>query len=256
MRVLLIQYDIAWQSPGDNFAAVEALLAARTEPFDLCVLPEMFSTGFTMTPGACPPQVGTDSRDRLLAWSEDYDAAFCASTAYAVDGGFANRMFFVADGAVLRHYDKRHLFGMAGEADAYVAGAPGPVVVAYRGWRILLQVCYDLRFPVTSSNVGAAYDLAVYVANWPSPRRLHWSTLLRARAIENQAYVLGVNRVGRDANDLTYAGDSVAHGPLGEELGGPYATAGAYAVTLDPQHLRDTRARLPFLRDADRFELA
>lgn len=255
MRVLLLQYDIAWQSPAKNFATIEGLLRDAGQPFDLCVLPEMFSTGFTMTPAACPTDVGERSRERLLAWSQAYGAGFCGSTVYAVEGGYANRMLFAAEGAVLGHYDKRHLFRMAGEADAYVPGGPDSTVVTFGGWRFLLQVCYDLRFPVASSNAGDAYDAAIYVANWPSPRRLHWSTLLRARAIENQAYVIGVNRVGKDGNDYAYAGDTAAYDPLGAPVTGSHEAPGAYAATLDLEHLRATRERLPFLRDADRFAL-
>ena len=255
MRALLVQPDLHWHAPGDNFAAIERLLRDAGQPLDLCILPEMFSTGFTMAPGDCPPDTGERSLTQLRTWSLAYGAV-CASTIYPVEGGWANRMFFVADGEVLGHYDKRHLFGLAGETEVYRAGPPAPVIVTYRGVRFLLQVCYDLRFPVTSSNAGGAYDVALYVASWPSARRAHWTALLRARAIENQAYVLGVNRVGHDGNDLDYAGDSVAFGPLGETLADLGNAAGAEVVTLDAEHLRSTRARLPFLRDADAFTLA
>ena len=253
MRALLVQTDVRWHAPRDNFAAVEGLLRAAGQPFDICVLPEMFSTGFTMDPSACPPDTGQRSLGRLRDWSRAYGACFCASTIYPLEGGFANRMFAVADGEVLGYYDKRHLFRMAGEADAYRPGGPAPVVVTYRGVRLLLQVCYDLRFPVTSSNVGVAYDAAIYVASWPSARRAHWTALLRARAIENQCYVLGVNRVGTDGNGLRYAGESVAFGPLGETVAALGEREGAEAVTLDPGGLADVRERLPFLRDADSF---
>ena len=255
MRLLLAQTDIAWHRPADNFTTIEGLLRDAGQPFDVCVLPEMFSTGFTMTPEDCPPDAGDASVARLRAWSLEYDAAFTGSTVYPVAGGFANRMFFVAAGEVLAHYDKRHLFRPAGEADVYTAGEGLPEVVTYRGARFLLQVCYDLRFPVASSNVGDRYDVALYVASWPAARRAHWTALLRARAIENQAFVAGLNRVGTDGNDLSYAGDSVVFGPLGEVLAEGPTGQGTLACTLDLRGLRETRARLPFLRDADGFAL-
>ena len=253
MRALLLQYDIAWQSPGANFVTIEGLLRDAGQAFDVCVLPEMFSTGFTMTPGECPAGTGADGLGKLKEWSRTYDAAFCGSTVFPVDGGYANRFFFVAEGEALAYYDKRHLFRMAGETEAYVAGGPTPVVVSWRGARFLLQVCYDLRFPVTSSNVGAGYDVALYVANWPSTRRGHWLGLLRARAIENQAVVLGVNRVGTDANGLDYAGDTVAYDALGQPLLEALDRPGAHAADLGIEALRAIRERLPFLRDADHF---
>ena len=255
MRLLLVQTDIAWQSPGENFPAIEGLLRDAEQPFDVCILPEMFSTGFTMAPAACPRDTGQRSVDQLKTWSRTYDAAFCASTVYPVAGGFANRMFLVAAGEVLGHYDKRHLFRPAGESEAYVAGEGLPPVVAYRGCRFLLQVCYDLRFPVAANNVGDRYDVALYVASWPSARGAHWTALLRARAIENQAYVAGVNRVGADGNGFVYSGDTAAFGPLGDALAEGGAASGTTGVTLDLDGLRDVRQRLPFLRDADRFTL-
>ncbi len=255
MRVLLVQYDIVWQDPAANFALIETSLDAVGGGFDVCVLPEMFSTGFTMTPDALSPEVGGESLAKLVDWSRRYGAGFCASTVFATDGGYANRMFFVAEGAALGFYDKRHLFRPAGEADVYEAGPSTPVVVEYRGWRWLLQVCYDLRFPVMAHNVGTAYDVALYVANWPRPRRLHWRTLLQARAIENQCYTIGVNRVGVDANDNAYVGDSLAVSAAGEILSDLGDGASATLVTLDLESLTALRTRLPFLRDTDVFTL-
>ena len=255
MRVLLVQTELHWQDPEANFAHFESLLRDAGQAFDLCVLPEMFSTGFTMEPKACPPGTGERSREKLCEWSLTFGAAFCGSTLYPVAGGFANRLFFAADGGVVGHYDKRHLFAMAGEDRVYRAGGVEPVVIERRGWRLLLQVCYDLRFPVTSSNAGDRYDAAVYVASWPSPRRAHWTALLRARAIENQAVVIGVNRIGSDPNGHAYAGDSAAFDGLGEALVALGDRGGARAVELDLDRLRETRRRLPFLRDAESFVL-
>ncbi len=255
MRVALLQYDIVWQDPDANFALIEASLDAVEGGFDVCVLPEMFSTGFTMSPGAVSADIGERSLGKLREWSVRYKAGFCGSTVYTTKTGFANRMLFVADREVLGSYDKRHLFRPAGEADVYECGGPDPVIVEYAGWRWLLQVCYDLRFPVMAHNVGTRYDIALYVANWPEPRRLHWRTLLQARAIENQAYVLGLNRVGVDGNGLTYVGDSLAVDGSGALLADLGSSTGASIVDIDLSRLRELRARLPYLRDTDAYRL-
>ena len=257
MRLLFLQYDVVWEDPDANFSKIEAFLDAVEEGFDLCVLPEMFSTGFTMSPRRLPADTGDRSLEMLEGWSTRYAAAFCGSTVYPLpeSGGYVNRMWMVQPGGRAYYYDKRHLFRPAGEAQHYAPGAKDPIIVQVGAWRILLQVCYDLRFPVMSHNVDTRYDLAIYVASWPVARRHHWSALLRARAIENQCYVLGVNRLGRDGNGLDYAGDSVLVDADGEVLVDPRDAAGAFGATLDLGGLGAYRRKLPFLRDTDRFEL-
>ncbi len=256
MRVLLVQYDIVWHDAAANFARIETSLGSAGGGFDLCILPEMFSTGFTMHPGEVDADVGEQSYAKMREWSERYDAGFCGSTVFRTDTGYANRMIFVADGESLGHYDKRHLFRPAGEADVYEPGAATPVVVEFRGWRWLLQVCYDLRFPVMAHNAESGYDAAIYIASWPEARRLHWRTLLQARAIENQAYVIGVNRVGTDGNGLRYVGDSLVVDGSGAIACDLAAAAATEVVVLDLEGLRDLRRRLPFLRDTDSFQLS
>lgn len=260
LEVALAQAPLAWQAPGDNFAALRRLVGERASGADLVVLPEMFPTGFTMTPGDLPESTGPRAREFLSAEATRTGAYYLGSTPYHLPerGGYVNRMLLVGPDGSVAHYDKRHRFAMAGERDAYLPGDAHPVVVDVHGWRILLQVCYDLRFPVFSRNRASgagAYDVAVYVANWPSPRRAHWKALLRARAIENQAYVFGVNRVGSDGNGLDYAGDTRAYGPAGDldlDLG---AATEVGRVSLTRRRLLDVRQQLPFLADADGFAL-
>ncbi len=258
LRVRLLQLDLVWENVPANLGLVEAALP---EPgtTDLVVLPEMYTTGFTMNTRAFASSsydAGEVGTRYLKAASAKTGAAFCGSSPTALPGGAAaNRMVFVDDsGAVRAHYDKRHLFAMSGEHDAYTPGGIEPRVVSYRGWKLLLQVCYDLRFPVFSRNTDG-YHVALYVASWPSPRREHWLALLRARAIENQCYVLGVNRVGTDGNGLHYAGDTVAFGPLGEELGRLGGAPGVLDVELHRGEVGEVRTRLPFWREADAYRI-
>lgn len=207
LTVTLVQTELAWEAPADNRRHLEELLAGHPEPSDLVVLPEMFTTGFSMNAleNAEPP--GGETEQWLQALARERDCAITGSVAVQVGEQVFNRMLFATPDGVTP-YDKRHLFRMAGEHKRYAAGERR-VVVNWKGWRILLQVCYDLRFPVFSRNCED-YDLALYVANWPSARRQHWRALLLARAIENQACVIGVNRIGSDARGLDYSGDSLA----------------------------------------------
>ena len=256
LRVALAQWDLVWEYPEPNFTCCDELLDG-VGAFDLAVLPEMFSTGFTMRPGQVATNIGARSLDYLRRAARARGAGFCASTiVHLGDGRYANRCYLTAGHlATEAYYDKRHLFAPAGEHAAFATGLPQPTVVPFAGWRLLLQVCYDLRFPVYSHNAGTRYDLAVYVANWPHTRRTHWLALLRARAIENQCYVVGVNRVGRDERGLEYAGDSCVFGPGGEALLELGAEAAARVVTLDLDELRGFRQNLPFLQDTDDYVL-
>lgn len=255
----MAQADLHWQDPEANFRSLGTLIGERDRSADLVVLPEMFPTGFTMDPHAVGTAVGPLAAEYLGSGARRSGAAYCGSTPYyrAAAEAFVNRMVLARpDGTTVR-YDKRHRFSMAGEDRAYAPGDTAPVIAEVAGWRLLLQICYDLRFPVFSRNRpdAGAYDAIVYVANWPAPRREHWTTLLRARAIENQAYVIGLNRVGIDGLGLVYSGDSVVLDPLGEallELGGERA---AGAAVLSRARLREVRESLPFLRDADAFSL-
>ncbi|MDG1388887.1 MAG: amidohydrolase [Halioglobus sp.] len=252
LAVTLIQRELAWENPADNRGQMESLLHELPDTGDLVVLPEMFTTGFSMNALANAEPEGGDTELWMLNLARELDCAITGSIAVRAGDGVYNRMLFATPSGI-QHYDKRHLFRMAGEHKRYLAGRE-KVIVNWRGWRILLQVCYDLRFPVFGRN-RQDYDLALYVANWPAPRRMHWRQLLIARAIENSACVVGVNRIGNDANGLKYTGDSLAVGADGELLADMLKSSGAHTVALSAQALLDYRERFPVHMDADEFIL-
>lgn len=252
LNTTLIQCELAWEQPEDNRQQIGAIIAGLEQATDLIILPEMFTTGFSMNAIANAEQPGGPTEQWLLALASDYDCAVTGSVAvHGVDGVY-NRMLFVTPEGV-SYYDKRHLFRMAGEHKRYRSGSER-VIVSWRGWRILLQVCYDLRFPVFSRNRDD-YDLALYVANWPTPRRLHWRQLLLARAIENLACVIGVNRVGSDAKGMGYSGDSLAIAADGELLADMLDRKSATQVRLDGTKLQLYRESFPCHLDADNFSV-
>jgi predicted amidohydrolase len=247
-----VQCELRWENPADNRRQIGALIERELGPSDLIILPEMFTTGFSMNAVGNAESPGGPTEEWLRELAVRRDCAITGSIALRTAAGIYNRLLFVTPDR-LYHYDKRHLFRMAGEHKRYLGGNER-VVVPWRGWRINLQVCYDLRFPVFSRNRGD-YDLLLYVANWPSRRRAHWRQLLLARAIENQACVVGVNRVGSDANGLDYSGDSLVVAGDGELLLDMESRAGAAMVTLEGAALEHYRAAFPCHLDADDFTL-
>jgi predicted amidohydrolase len=254
LTVTLVQCELAWEAPADNRRHLELLLERSAAGSDLVVLPEMFTTGFSMNALANAEPPGGDTECWMQRLAQQHDCAITGSIAVRTEGDAVyNRMLFVTPDGSSTHYDKRHLFRMAGEHERY-AGGKERVTVTWRGWRILLQVCYDLRFPVFSRNRGD-YDLVLYVANWPAARRLHWRALLPARAIENAACVVGVNRIGRDAKDVDYAGDSLAIAADGNMLADLTNENGTVSVVLNSADLLAYRTRFPCHLDADDFQL-
>lgn len=252
LNVTLVQTELAWEAPADNRRHIEDLLAGHHEPGDLVVLPEMFTTGFSMQALANAEEPGGDTQQWLQALARERNCAVTGSIAVKVGNSVFNRMLFATPEGI-EFYDKRHLFRMAGEHKRYAPGEER-VIVTWRGWRILLQVCYDLRFPVFSRN-REDYDLVLYVANWPAARRQHWRTLLLARAIENQACVVGVNRIGSDARGLDYSGDSLAIAADGQVLTDLENDNGAASVVLSGAVIEAYRENFPCHLDADRFTL-
>lgn len=254
LNATLVQCELAWEDPQDNRRQFGELLNALETPTDLVVLPEMFTTGFSMNALANAEEPGGPTEQWLQTIAREMDCAVTGSIAVKTPGGAGayNRMLF-ATPEKITHYDKRHLFRMAGEHRRYLPGKDR-VIVNWRGWRINLQVCYDLRFPVFSRNRGD-YDLLLYVANWPARRRMHWRQLLIARAIENQACVIGVNRIGADANGLDYSGDSLAIAGDGELLIDMNNDSGTTQVTLDGAALTGYREKFPCHLDADEFRV-
>ena len=253
LRVTLIQADLAWQDPATNRRNLAAHFRGLAGHTDLIVLPEMFTTGFSMAADSLAETMA----GATVGWLREEAAAIgCAITGSLIveeNGRHYNRLVWATPDGNLAHYDKRHLFRMAREQEHY---APGNrrLVVELKGWRLCPLVCYDLRFPVWSRSRGD-YDALLYVANWPSRRRAAWSALLRARAIENVCYVVGVNRVGKDGNGASYSGDSVALDFLGQVLGGDRDGAFVETVVLDRESLATFRRDFPVHLDADDFEL-
>jgi omega-amidase len=252
LKVSLVQRQLAWEQPADNRRQISDTIAALPATSDLIVLPEMFTTGFSMNALANAEEPGGQTGQWMQELATRHDCAVTGSIAVRIGEAVYNRMLFVTPGNSY-HYDKRHLFRMAGEHKRYAAGNDR-VIVPWRGWRILLQVCYDLRFPVFSRNRGD-YDLALYVANWPSTRATHWRQLLIGRAIENLACVVGVNRIGSDANGLDYSGDSLAVAADGELLVDMMEREAVETVCFDADKLGRYRAKFPFAADADDFVL-
>jgi len=254
MKVAVLQMDLAVRDVEENIRRADALIDAHPGA-ELYLLPEMFSTGFDMDPSACAEPVGGLSMQWMLDKARQTGAALCGSVATAVElFTYTNRMYFVTPEGDVTIYDKRHLFSYSGEDQCYTAGQER-VVATYKGIRFLLEVCYDLRFPVWSRCCDD-YDVILYVANWPTKRRNAWDTLLRARAVENQAWVLGANRVGIDQLDCVYNGGSVivnAYGQTVVEANDDEVSV--IMADLDYQKLSDYRAKFPSLRDSDKFEI-
>lgn len=252
LSVTLIQCELFWENPEDNRRQIQQRIEALSLPTDLIVLPEMFTTGFSMNAIKNAEHPGGTTEQWLQSLAQTYDCAIAGSIAVQVDGDVYNRLLFATPDTV-EYYDKRHLFRMAGENKHYTAGQKR-VIVNWRGWRINLQVCYDLRFPVFSRNRGD-YDLLLYIANWPATRRNHWRQLLIARAIENQSCVVGVNRVGDDANGLNYSGDSLAIAGNGDIVHDMNDKQGCVQLELSAQALLLYREQFPFHMDADSFQV-
>ncbi|MCP8898871.1 amidohydrolase [Gilvimarinus xylanilyticus] len=256
LTVTLLQSDITSDDPDANLRQLDAMLAQAGE-FDLAVLPEVFTTGFHPRARQHAEVMGGRACQWLERQSANHSAAVTGSVVMEQGGGHYNRMLWaepVSDpDTALDYYDKRHLFRMAGEHERYREGTRR-VVKNYRQWRFLLQVCYDLRFPVFSRNQGD-YDVIIYVANWPEARHDHWVSLLKSRAIENLSYVIGVNRAGVDAYDQAYAGGSQVIAPTGEVVAELGRESGTLKAVLNAKLLQAYRERFPAHLDADRFSL-
>ncbi len=225
-------------------------LDALAEETDLVVLPEMFSTGFSMTPGPVAETMDSDTVKWLGTKASALGAHLVGSVMITENGKFYNRFMWATPSGKLHFCDKRHLFRMAGEEKVYTGGKK-LLTVAVNGWNIRPFVCYDLRFPAWSRNLNNAYDAAIFVANWPAKRAEHWQALLTARAIENLSYVIGVNRVGRDGNGMAHSGDSTVIDPVGNKLFEIHDAAALRTVTLSREILEKWRRDFPAWMDAD-----
>lgn len=252
LNITVVQPDIIWENKQANFSKIEHLLNAHQSKMELVILPEMFSTGFNMQPQLLAEKMDGESVQWMKSMATRHRCLLVGSLIIEENNKYFNRLLWVQPDGKIGHYDKRHLFAFAGEDEHYASGEKR-LIASMKGWKINLTICYDLRFPVWLRNKNDAYDVLVVVANWPSKRSLAWKTLLQARAIENQAFVVGVNRVGTDANQHLYIGESSAFDPLGTTLFQLDDHEQVHTITLQKQTLTDIRNQLPFLADADDF---
>lgn len=253
LRCLLIQAELFWADAQANRDHLETIARKHGPDCNLIVFPETFTSGFLGDIEAEPETM----KGPTVAWMRDLatelSCVICGSAAIATEAGNTNRFLWVQPDGEVQFYDKRHLFSYGGEDKRYLAGNERRVF-RYRGWRICPQVCYDLRFPVWC-RFQDDYDLLLFVANWPEPRTAAWTVLLRARAIENQCYVIGVNRSGKDPRGYTYSGGSVVHDPLGKTLLDLGTGECNGIVTIELSEVGRIRGKLPFQQDADSFQI-
>lgn len=264
MKVTVIQTHLFWEDREKNISHFDSLINSIKEETDLIVLPEMFTTGFTMK----PEQFAENANGETLAWlkkkAKEKNAVITGSVSVEENGNYFNRLFWVEPSGEFKTYNKRHLFRMAKE-DTHYKGGDKKLITELKGWNICPLVCYDLRFPVWSRNgykkisdteVKAEYDVLIYVANWPEVRSYPWKQLLIARAIENQCYVIGVNRIGKDGNDFAHTGDSVIINPRGEVISKTKPNEESIeTLILDKNYLDEFRKIFPVGLDADEFTL-
>lgn len=252
LRITFIQFDQDWEQIESNISKVSAFFQKLNDS-DLVILPEMFHTSFSMNVSLAEEWYQNAILEKLIHWSKEKEVAIYTSIMVKEAGLFYNRGVFVKPNGQVETYDKRKAFGLGGEDVVFTPGTT-ETIVDYKGWKINLQICYDLRFPElirnrVEQNGLAAYDVLLYVANWPDKRTTHWTTLLQARAIENQCFVLGVNRVGTDGNNLSYSGASAAYDGLGQTITFMNDQEGMHSFVLSPKELSDLRRSLPFLKD-------
>lgn len=257
LTITTIQANLHWENKTANLQMLQEKINSIQEKTEIVVLPEMFSTGFSMK----PEQLGETMEGETVQWMKRIAASkkiiLTGSVIIEEKGNYYNRLIWMLPNGQYGYYDKRHRFAFAGEDEHYTAGNKR-LIASVKGWKINLLVCYDLRFPVWArqqQTEGMEYDILIYVANWPERRSHAWKTLLQARAIENQAYVVGVNRVGDDGNNIHYSGDSMIIDPLGEVLYQKKEDEDIFTITLEKSHLDTVREKFPFWKDADSFKI-
>jgi len=253
MKIAVIQSSLVWENPKANRSYFESKISAISETVDLIVLPEMFTSGFTMNPKEVAETMNGETVSWMQSLAKAKNCAITGSLVITENNNFYNRLVFVFPSGEMQHYDKRHLFSLAEEDKTYTSGKE-KLLIEYKGWKICPLICYDLRFPVFSRNVEN-YDLLLYVASWPKPRINAWDALLKARAIENMSYVVGVNRIGLDANNFEYVGHSQAIDFLGNYIVEPFENEAVKILTLDKNQMLETRQKLNFLNDQDAFKI-
>ena len=253
MKIALLNSTLVWENPTENRINFEQKINGINEAIDLIVLPEMFTSGFTMNPKKVAETMQGETISWLIKLAKAKNCAITGSLVISENENYYNRLLFVFPDGKIEFYNKRHLFTLAGEEKVYTYEKE-KLIVTYKGFKICPLICYDLRFPVFARNVEN-YDLLLYVANWPKPRVNTWDILLKSRAVENMSYVIGVNRIGNDNNHLEYVGHSQAIDFFGNYLVEPQEKEGIFIVEIDKEKQDETRSKLGFLNDKDEFEL-
>jgi omega-amidase len=251
LRVTLVQYDIVWESVEQNLKKVEQMIAGSKAETDIIILPESFNTGFSTNSKTLAEAPKGRTQQWMKALSEKHNCAVCGSIFVDDNNQYFNRFYWVEPDGKTLIYDKRHLFSVGGEDEIFTPGSQ-QLIIEYLGWRIFPQICYDLRFPVWSRNVHN-YDLLINVANWPAARNEAWKTLLKARAIEDQCYVVAVNRIGTDGNKIEHSGNSLVIDSKGIKIFKAHNQENIETVTLDYHFLHSFRKKFDTLKDSDRF---
>ena len=254
LKIVLIQMNQVWENPAANLDMASRHIEGIREHVDLIVLPEMFTTGYTMNAAACSQAMNGSAVQWLKETSRRIKTDITGSMIISDRGGFYNRLVWAKPDGSMHLYDKRHLFRMAGEHEIFTGGSSN-ITVELKGWRVRPFICYDLRFPAWTRNRGSEYDIAVFVASWPAKRSDHWATLLSARAIENQSFVIGVNRTGTDGNGLEYSGGSGAFDFTGSTIFDAGSSECVSIIQLQSSALIEYRETFPAWMDSDDFSI-
>ncbi|MES2447464.1 MAG: nitrilase family protein [Bacteroidota bacterium] len=255
LKITVFQAYLFWENADKNLQNISLKLSSGVrEKTDLIVLPEMFNTGFTMRADEMAEQMDGKSMQWLSRTAASYECVITGSLIIKENGNFYNRMIWMKPDGEYQYYDKHHLFSMADENKHFEAGNE-QLIVELKGWKIRLAICYDLRFPVWLRNKNAEYDILLLVASWPDKRSSHWRTLIHARAVENQTYVVAVNRVGHDGNQIYHSGHSMCIDPYGNTVYYKPEDEDLYTFSINYPELEKIRRQFPFLDDADNFNL-
>jgi omega-amidase len=254
LKITVFQGYLFWENIDKNLQNIALRLSGIREKTELIILPEMFNTGFTMNAEALAETMDGKTVTWMHEIAKKFDCVVTGSLIIKESDKYYNRLVWMRPDGTHEHYDKRHLFALGSEHQTYTAGSK-KLIVELKGWNICPVICYDLRFPVWLRNVGGEYDLLLIVANWPERRALHWRTLIPARAVENQTYVIGVNRVGHDGNEVYHSGDSTCIDPNGNVVYYKRDEEDVYTFTIIGHEVQKARRALPFLKDADDFTI-
>jgi len=253
LKIALVQFDIVWESVAENCWKIEQLVCDYKSEMDILVLPEAFNTGFSMKPEKVSETIDGDTIEWMKHLASRKNLVVCGTLFIYDQGKYYNRMYWIEPDGKIVTYNKRHLFSMGGENKFFTPGN-SQTIIEYKGWKIFPQICYDLRFPVWSRNTQS-YDLLINMANWPSLRSDAWKTLVKARAIENQCYVVAVNRIGIDGMGLEYSGDSTVIDPKGIKIFKADNREIIETVTIEYSHLLTFRRKFNTLKDGDKFTI-